>query len=101
MVDEKLVNCCRHGMQPETFVCNHIVETLTDNQPRGFWWANDPDNDRPDAWCTECNTRLRDNGGEWNEEIETFAHVRLLCGCCYDSAKAVNFQSEKSWWKFW
>jgi len=98
---EKYVDCCEHGKQQATFVCNHVVESLHDETPRGFWWANDPDNPRPDAWCSECEKRLKANDGEWNEEIETLANIRLLCGVCYDNAKSLNFPSQKKWWKFW
>lgn len=101
MTTEKYVECCEHGKQQATFVCNHVVESLRDEIPRGFWWANDPDNPRADAWCSECEERLKANDGEWNEEIETLANIRLLCGVCYDNAKNLNFPSQKKWWKFW
>jgi hypothetical protein len=29
-------------------------------------------------------------GGEWNDESEGFAKVSLMCGACYDRAKAMN-----------
>jgi hypothetical protein len=101
VTNEKQVDCCEHGKQQATFVCNHIVESLHDETPRGFWWANDPENPRPDAWCSDCEERLKANGGDWSEEIEELAHIRLLCGMCYDNAKNLNFSSQQKWWKFW
>jgi len=44
-----VVECDQHGPQPETFVCQHVVQSLAEDQPYGFWWAEDPGNPRPDA----------------------------------------------------
>jgi len=33
------VNCDEHDTQPETFVCQHVVQSLRDRIPRGFFWA--------------------------------------------------------------
>jgi hypothetical protein len=81
------VQCDKHGLQDETFVCQHIVATLVDGVPRGFHWANS-DRSRPDAWCSRCNETS--NGGDWTPETERAAGVKLLCGACYDAAKALN-----------
>jgi hypothetical protein len=84
------VECGQHGHQDETFVCQHIVQGLRDQVPYGFWWASDPGNPRPGAWCTACNEVVAATGGEWTEDAERFAGVQLLCGRCYDLAKAMN-----------
>ena len=77
-------------MQPATFVCQHILETLKDGVPRGFWWSTEnPDNPRPDAWCNECEIMVN-TAGEWNDETEAFAGVKLICGVCYDEARTMN-----------
>ncbi|MDX1572353.1 MAG: hypothetical protein R3200_17865 [Xanthomonadales bacterium] len=84
------VECCHHGRQPATFVCQHLVQSLRDGRARGFWTsAEDPDNPRPDAWCGDCEA-LVNRVGEWNDESEAFAGVSLLCGLCYDRARALN-----------
>jgi hypothetical protein len=84
------VECVRHGPQQETFVCQHIVHTLADGQPRGFFWSTAArDNPRPNAWCTECNRTL-ELAGDWTAEAEQKAGVTLLCGACYDEAKQLN-----------
>lgn len=98
---ENTVECCLHGEQQETFVCQHIVQTLNDEIPRGFWWADNPENPRPDAWCSECEAMVQRTGGEWNDESEAFAQVKLLCGVCYDQAKQVNLPEKRPWWKLW
>jgi hypothetical protein len=84
------VDCEQHGQQPETFVCQHVVQSLYTNKRVGFRWADDPENPRPDAWCTACNELLSEAGGEWNDRTESFAGVKLLCGACYDRAREIN-----------
>jgi len=98
---EKVVECSEHGEQQATFVCQHIIQTLNDKNPRGFWCANDPINSRPNAWCSECEAKVQETNGEWNDESEEFAGVSLLCGACYDKAKELNHGQSKHWWQFW
>jgi len=85
-----VVQCEKHGAQPETFVCDHVVQSLRDGQPRGFFWAVDSDDEYPDAWCGQCNDRLAASGGEWTDALEATAKVRLLCARCYEAAKELN-----------
>ena len=92
------VQCPEHGPQQETFVCQHIVQGLKKNLAQGFWIAEDPENLRPDAWCTCCNDALHKAGGEWNDETEAIANVKLLCGVCYDKVKSMN-SAPKKWWQ--
>ena len=88
----KTVECPSHGPQPETFVCQHVVQSLRDGKPVGFFWSiEDPDAERPDAWCARCEEVVRQTAGEWTPEAEQFAGVKLLCGICYDAARALNF----------
>ncbi|MCG9748134.1 hypothetical protein [Shewanella sp. Isolate8] len=101
MDEEKYVECGTHGKQQATFVCQHIIQTLHDGKARGFWWANDPENPRPDAWCSECEVKVQETNGEWNDESEAFAGVKLLCGACYDRVKEINLGPNKQWWQFW
>jgi hypothetical protein len=102
MADEiEYIECCEHGKQQETYVCQHTVESLKDGQPRGFCWSiEQPENPRPDAWCSECEDLVNKNG-EWEGEAEEFSNVKILCGVCYDSVKLLNFPSKKAWWRFW
>ena len=86
--NEKFVECSTHGKQQATFVCQHIILSLQDGKPRGFWSA-ETEELRPDSWCSECED-LVNEVGEWNDETEAFAGVSLLCGACYDKAKAMN-----------
>jgi hypothetical protein len=83
------IQCETHGLQQETFVCQHLVQSLQTGIYCGFWCAEDPDNPRPDAWCNVCEELVNKVGG-WNDESEAFAGIKLLCGACYDRAKAIN-----------
>ena len=92
------VECCEHGKQPATYVCQHTVQSLRDGKPRGFWSSvESPENPRPDSWCSACEDVVN-RVGEWNDESEAFAGVKLLCGACYDKAKQMNLANRKRWW---
>jgi hypothetical protein len=86
------VTCAEHGLQQATYVCQHIVETLRDSQPRGFYWAaSESEQERPDAWCAACEQRAKVPGwSDWTEEDYDFLQIKLLCGACHDRAKALN-----------
>lgn len=89
--DEQHVECFTHGKQQATYVCQHLVQSLRDGEPRGFWSAEPEAGDlRPDSWCDACEEMVTETGGEWNDESEAFAGVSLLCGACYDRVKAMN-----------
>ena len=88
------IHCDEHGEQDETFVCQHIVQGLTEGTSYGFWWANDPDNPRPSAWCSMCNDLVAQANGEWTDDVLEAANVKLLCGACYDHAKVMNVRAE-------
>jgi hypothetical protein len=98
----KYIECCEHGKQQATYVCQHTVQTLSDNVTRGFWSAEPEAGDsRPDSWCSACEEMVNETGGAWNDESEEFAGVRLICGACYDRAKQLNIGSKKKWWQLW
>jgi hypothetical protein len=84
------IQCGEHGLQDKTFVCQHVLMSLRDGIQRGFFWSQNPDSSRPDAWCRDCNERVGATGGEWTAEAEALAGVTLLCGACYDRVKAMN-----------
>lgn len=86
----KIITCDIHGDQEETFVCQHIVYSLVNENRVGFHYPAESDILRPDAWCAECeNTRI-EAGGDWNDELNERLNVKLLCGKCYDIAKSIN-----------
>lgn len=88
-MSDDTVECAEHGPQAKTYVCQHLVQSLCDGKPRGFF-CSESDVPRPEAWCAECEALLAATGGHWNDETGKQAGVRLLCGVCYDRAKAIN-----------
>ena len=84
------IQCDTHGLQDETFVCQHVAQTLRDRQPRGFFWAKSSEQKRPDAWCSDCNARVVAADGEWTQDVLDHARVKLLCARCYDDAARLN-----------
>ena len=88
MNESNRIKCSVHGEQDETFVCQHIVETLHTGRSAGFHWPRASEGDpRPDAWCTQCEQERVAAGGEWTEQVMEFVQMSVLCGACYDRAK--------------
>jgi hypothetical protein len=96
-VDSGAVHCDIHGIQQETFVCQHIAQGVVTKKRVGFFWtSHDPHNRRPDAWCQACQERLRATDGEWVGETEAHLDPKVLCGACYDLAKKFHM-GEDPW----
>src|SRR5256885_72238 len=91
------IRCDAHGEQQQTFVCQHVAAGLLSKMRLGFFWSqHDPDNPRPDAWCLECEHRVRETGGEWVGEAGAQLQPEILCGGCYDLAKRFHM-GENPW----
>jgi hypothetical protein len=84
------VECEEHGLQPETFVCQHVAMSLRSRVRVGFFWADQSNTDRPNAWCRECNERVSKTNGEWLGEARAHLQAKLLCGACYDDVRTIN-----------
>lgn len=83
------IECCTHGWQEESFVCQHIVKSLHTGSPVGFHWSATSTSSHPDAWCASCEAARVDAGGDWTPEVEQLLGIKLLCGACYDHAKDI------------
>jgi hypothetical protein len=89
--DSETVECARHGTQQRTWVCQHVVQGLFDRTRVGFFWtADDPQNQRPDAWCAACEDRVSLTNGDWVGEAGEHLGAQILCGACYDLAKGFH-----------
>ena len=85
------IECATHGWQRPTRVCRHIVDTLVDREPRGFFWAGEADDeDEPCAWCVECNRLYIAAGEEWTDELMEVVDEQRLCFSCFQLAKQIN-----------
>lgn len=78
------VICEVHGTQQKAYVCKHIVETLQDRKPRGFFWSNDS------GWCSECEDLRINSGGDWTDDLMNEIGVKLVCSGCFEKAKRIN-----------
>ena len=83
------IECGVHGLQDETFVCQHIIESLRTRKAVGFHWPVSPPERRPDAWCSKCEAQRVEGGGEWKKDVLASVAVKVLCGRCYDTAKDI------------
>lgn len=88
------VRCATHGEREATYVCRHIVASLDTGETVGFHWPADTGMSRPDAWCTTCEQVRASEGGDWTEVALAFVEVSVLCGGCYDRAKAIWLRSQ-------
>ena len=78
-----LVNCATHGAAERTRVCEHVVASLLDHQPRGFWWVLD--GGQYQALCTACEN-MSEN--EWVRACDSLEQP--LCLGCYLNAAELN-----------
>lgn len=93
MTGAPVTDCPVHGAARQaTFVCRHVAESLLHRRRVGFFWAGDqPENPRPDAWCGECERRVLAANLDVAAEAAVFrGNVEVLCGECYDEARALN-----------
>jgi hypothetical protein len=81
----KRIHCEVHGPGYVTYVCRHLVQ----GRGLGFFCADDPDDERPDAWCGDCDQVLEEEG-DWNDRSEGFAQVTVVCSRCYDVLRKRN-----------
>ncbi len=82
------VRCGRHGRQGIGLVCEHIARAADTGEAVGFFWGDDVDHARPDAWCAECESALVELKGASSEQWFKDAHFKVLCARCWDEAKA-------------
>lgn len=87
---KKKISCPIHDQQDETFVCQHIPQSLLTGERVGFFWSASDEQPRPEAWCSACEERRQANNGDWAQDCNTFLKVKILCRSCYDLVKTFN-----------
>ncbi|MBK8457046.1 MAG: hypothetical protein IPL47_08040 [Phyllobacteriaceae bacterium] len=83
------IHCDKHGDQLPAFVCTHVVQSIEDGVARGLVYSID-DEGCVNAYCTACEAMLNDNGGEWTEELEEKADIKMVCQACTRRAFEIN-----------
>ena len=87
MTAEKQTMCGRHGRQGIGLVCIHVALALDSREEVGFFWGDDTDTARPDAWCGKCESTLRSMGPQRSSEWFKQSDFKILCAACWDEAK--------------
>lgn len=81
--------CPIHGEQGIGLVCKHIALATDTRASVGFFWGDDTDTSRPDAWCSNCEERLLALKGASSEQWFRDAEFKIFCALCWDGAKEV------------
>jgi hypothetical protein len=74
------------------FACVHVASATGANPAVGFFWCDDPEIDRPWAWCASCERRFVETNSDWNE-LARVAQFKFLCGGCWDEVKHLLYSS--------
>ena len=92
----KTLDCPRHGEQAFGLVCTHIAHAIDRRERVGFFWGDDTDLGRSDAWCAKCESKLVTLQGASSEQWFRDAEFKFLCISCWDEAKIVceNFPAK-------
>jgi hypothetical protein len=85
----KTTKCPTHGKQGIGLVCRHVAFALLERKRVGFFWGDDTDTARPDAWCQGCEEALVALKGASSEKWFKEAEFKILCAACWDEAKVV------------
>lgn len=85
----KETNCKHRGRQQIALVCSHIADAVDRHEQVGFYWGDDTDTGRPDAWCSACERDLVSLQGASSERWFIAAKFRIFCVTCWDDARRV------------
>ena len=83
------VDCTAHGTQGIGLVCEHVAYAVDRGERVGFFWGDDTDTARPDAWCAECERALVALQGASSAEWFKNAGFKIVCAKCWDEAKVI------------
>ncbi len=84
-----------HGTQGIGLVCSHVAHAIESGASVGFFWGDDTDLARPDAWCLECELKLRALRGGPSEDWFRAADFKILCAACWDEARRISFEERR------
>jgi hypothetical protein len=88
------VTCPVHGWQGIGLVCTHIAHAIDTGEAVGFFWGDDSDTARPDAWCLACEQALLAvPAGQSTEDWFVRCEYKVLCAACWDLAKHRLYES--------
>lgn len=88
-IEGRTIDCATHGASLPTYVCTHLLVSMSSLEPTGLTWLRDED-ECVNAYCDECAKKLADEGGEWNDAAVAFANIRLVCATCFEKVGQIN-----------
>jgi hypothetical protein len=83
------VICPTHGQQGIGLVCTHVAHAAERGERVGFFWGDETDTARPDAWCKQCEQGLIALGDASAEQWFIDAEFKIFCASCWDEAKVI------------
>jgi hypothetical protein len=90
------IDCRVHGRRGIGLVCTHVAHAIDTGEPVGFFWGDDTDTGRPDAWCYRCEQALVALAGASSDQWFRDAQFKILCTACWDEAKRVLYENRLS-----
>ena len=87
----KIVECGKHGKQGIGLACIHVARAIDSGDQVGFFWGDEQDTARPDAWCEACERTLVALNGQSGDEWFNDAQFKILCAGCWDEAKRLLY----------
>jgi hypothetical protein len=88
-MSQSQTQCAVHGREGIGLVCEHIAFAFDRGERVGFFWGDDTDTARPDAWCLECEQALLALNGASSEHWFRDARFKVVCAKCWDEAKII------------
>jgi len=88
-MSQSQTQCAVHGREGIGLVCEHIAFAVDRAERVGFFWGDDTDTARPDAWCLKCEQALLALDGASSEQWFRDAGFKVVCAKCWDDAKII------------
>jgi hypothetical protein len=80
--------CPEHGRQGVGLVCTHIAHAVHSGESVGFFWGDDTDMARPDAWCRASERALLAiPRGQSSAQWFLACDYKIFCAPCWDRAR--------------
>lgn len=67
----------------------HVAMAVDRHEKVGFFWGDETDTARPDAWCSNCERSLVALAGMSSDKWFSDADFKVFCASCWDDAKHV------------
>ena len=73
-----------------------MANAIDSGKAVGFFWGDDTDTARPDAWCWACEQGLRAvPAGQSTEDWFLACDLKVLCAECWNLAKYRLYESRR------